>query len=157
MNLVAQAGIRPAIFFPMPTWWNRGVSRKMLEFQILTQIINNYCITVIQFYFGAKFNFGNFDTSIFSPELNFYLYLVQSLHMCTLHNNRLRLGQSYPLPIQPPCERGGFVFLLLFFFWFLALPKFSPYQNCEFWLHRKLYTTGINVDYSITFCLNVQR
>ena len=30
----------------------------------------------------------------------------------------------------------------------LALPKFSPYQNGEFLLHRKLYATEIKVDYS---------
>ena len=31
------------------------------------------------------------------------------------------------------------------------LPKFSPYRNDEFSLHRKSYTTEIKVDYSTTF------
>ena len=34
----------------------------------------------------------------------------------------------------------------------LALPKFSPYQNGEFLLYRKLYDTEIIVDYRILKC-----
>ena len=84
-------------------------------------IVHEYMYTVFHFYFGADL------ISVISVQA-FFTEIKSSPKFLLKVDGRSCLFKIVWIP--------------------LALPKFSPYRNGEFSLHRKLYTTEIKVGYS---------